>query len=56
MISGAWGHFFWLSLAFGLLAVVVAGMSAPIAALAGFVSLAFYEHAFVQAGQSVRLA
>jgi ferredoxin/formate-dependent nitrite reductase membrane component NrfD len=56
MIFGAWGHFFWLSLAFGLLAVLVAGMSAPIAALAGFVSLAFYEHAFVQAGQSVPLA
>jgi formate-dependent nitrite reductase membrane component NrfD len=56
MIFGAWGHFFWLSLAFGVLAVVVAGMSLPIAALAGLVSLLMYEHAFVQAGQSVPLA
>lgn len=56
MIRGAWGHFFWLSVAFGALALLVPVAAPGIAAFAALVSLLLYEHAFVQAGQSVPLA
>jgi len=56
MIFGAWGHFFWLSLAFAVLGLLFAGSAPIIAAFGGLMSLLLYEHAFVQAGQSVPLA
>jgi formate-dependent nitrite reductase membrane component NrfD len=56
MTSGKYAHFFWVSVPLGVLGVVF-GASAPlIAAGAALGSLALYEHAFVQAGQSVPLA
>lgn len=56
MTSGAYAHFFWVSVPLGAIGVVF-GASAPIiAAIAALGSLALYEHAFVQAGQSVPLA
>lgn len=56
MMFGAWGHFFWVSLALGVLAVLFAVSAPVIAAVAALLCLALYEHAFVQAGQSVPLA
>jgi len=56
MMFGAWGHFFWVSLALGVLSVLFAVSAPVIAAVAALVCLLFYEHAFVQAGQSVPLA
>lgn len=56
MTWGAWGHFFWVGAALCLLGLVFGATSPSIAAGAGLVGLLFYEHAFVQAGQSVPLA
>ncbi len=56
MVRGEYGHFFWISAALCVLTVIF-GASAPmIAAGAALGALALYEHAFVQAGQSVPLA
>ncbi|MDZ7779055.1 MAG: 4Fe-4S dicluster domain-containing protein [Gemmatimonadota bacterium] len=56
MTFGAYGHFFWLALAFGVLGLIFPVGAPAIAALGGLLSLLLYEHAFVQAGQSVPLA
>ena len=55
MVRGRWGRYFWAGVA-----LVAAGMLAPWigvwAAVAALVGLLAYEHAYVQAGQSVPLA
>lgn len=56
MTSGAFAHFFWVSIPLGVLGVVFGASTPLIAAGAALGSLALYEHAFVQAGQSVPLA
>jgi len=56
MIRGQYAHFFWVSLALGVLALVFVGSATAIAAGAALGCLLLYEHAFVQAGQSVPLA
>jgi Fe-S-cluster-containing dehydrogenase component/formate-dependent nitrite reductase membrane component NrfD len=56
MIRGAYAHFFWVGVALSLLGLVFAGSTPIIAAGAALVGLFMYEHAFVQAGQSVPLA
>jgi Fe-S-cluster-containing dehydrogenase component/formate-dependent nitrite reductase membrane component NrfD len=56
MLRGDYAHFFWVSVPLGVLGVVFAASTPVIAAGAALVSLLLYEHAFVQAGQSVPLA
>jgi formate-dependent nitrite reductase membrane component NrfD len=56
MTRGAYAHFYWVGLALALLALVFAVSTPVAAALAGLAGLLLYEHAFVQAGQSVPLA
>jgi Fe-S-cluster-containing dehydrogenase component/formate-dependent nitrite reductase membrane component NrfD len=56
MTRGDFAHFFWVGLALGVLALVFAASTPTIAAGAALGSLLLYEHAFVQAGQSVPLA
>jgi Fe-S-cluster-containing dehydrogenase component/formate-dependent nitrite reductase membrane component NrfD len=56
MTSGAYAHFFWVGLALGGLALAFAASTPAIAAGAALGALLLYEHAFVQAGQSVPLA
>ncbi|HAC07118.1 MAG TPA: 4Fe-4S ferredoxin [Gemmatimonadetes bacterium] len=56
MTRGDYAHFYWVGLALAGLALVVALASPVIAALSGLAGLLLYEHAFVQAGQSVPLA
>lgn len=56
MTSGAFAHFFWVSVPLGALGVAFGASTPLIAAGAALGSLALYEHAFVQAGQSVPLA
>jgi Fe-S-cluster-containing dehydrogenase component/formate-dependent nitrite reductase membrane component NrfD len=56
MTRGAYAHFFWVAVPLGFLALFFAMATPVIAAGAALVSLLLYEHAFVQAGQSVPLA
>jgi hypothetical protein len=56
MTKGEYAHFFWVAIPLGALGVFFAPSTPVIAALAGLGSLLLYEHAFVQAGQSVPLA
>lgn len=56
MIFGAFGHYFWIALPLAVLGVVFAAGAPAIAAFAALLSILLYEHAFVQAGQSVPLA
>ena len=56
MTRGAYAHFFWVGLALGVVALVFAASTPLIAAGAALGALLLYEHAFVQAGQSVPLA
>jgi Fe-S-cluster-containing dehydrogenase component/formate-dependent nitrite reductase membrane component NrfD len=56
MTKGAYAHFFWIAVPLGFLALFFAVSTPMIAAGAALVSLLLYEHAFVQAGQSVPLA
>jgi hypothetical protein len=56
MTRGAYAHFFWVAVPLGLLGLVFAASTPAIAAGAALGSLLLYEHAFVQAGQSVPLA
>ena len=55
MIRGQFAKYFWASVVLG-----IAGLFAPImpipAAIAGLIGLLAFEHAYVQAGQSVPLA
>jgi len=56
MTSGRYAGFFWGGLALSVVALGLAG-SIPVAgALAGLAGLLLFEHAYVQAGQSVPLA
>ncbi|MDX1494796.1 MAG: 4Fe-4S dicluster domain-containing protein [Longimicrobiales bacterium] len=56
MTRGAYGHFFWVGLAFAALGLVAVGWSPVIGGGAALAGLLLYEHAFVQAGQAVPLA
>ncbi len=56
MMRGRWAPFFWSGVILAGLAVVVAPAEPVSGALAGLVALFAYEHAYVQAGQSVPLA
>jgi Fe-S-cluster-containing dehydrogenase component/formate-dependent nitrite reductase membrane component NrfD len=56
MIKGEYAHYFWIAVPLGVLGLVFAVSTPVIAAGAALVSLLLYEHAFVQAGQSVPLA
>ena len=56
MTKGAYAHFFWVAVPLGAVGLVFAASTPVIAAGAALVSLLMYEHAFVQAGQSVPLA
>jgi Fe-S-cluster-containing dehydrogenase component/formate-dependent nitrite reductase membrane component NrfD len=56
MTHGAYAHFFWVAIPLGVLGLVFAASTPLIAAGAALGSLLLYEHAFVQAGQSVPLA
>ena len=56
MTRGAYAHFYWVGLALSVLALVFAPSTPVVAALSGLGGLLLYEHAFVQAGQSVPLA
>lgn len=56
MTRGAYAHLFWVAMPLGLVALAFATSTPLISAGAALVSLFMYEHAFVQAGQSVPLA
>jgi Fe-S-cluster-containing dehydrogenase component/formate-dependent nitrite reductase membrane component NrfD len=56
MIKGPYGHFYWIGIALVILALLFAAWAPVIAALSALGGLYLYEHAFVQAGQSVPLA
>jgi Fe-S-cluster-containing dehydrogenase component/formate-dependent nitrite reductase membrane component NrfD len=56
MKRGAWAPWFWGGVVLAAAAVVVAPAVPVAGALAGMAALFAYEHAFVQAGQSVPLA
>ena len=56
MTRGAYAHLFWVAMPLGAVALVFATSTPLISAVAALVSLFMYEHAFVQAGQSVPLA
>jgi Fe-S-cluster-containing dehydrogenase component/formate-dependent nitrite reductase membrane component NrfD len=56
MTWGAYGHYFWSAVPLALLALYFATSAPTIAGVAALSSLALYEHAYVQAGQSVPLA
>jgi Ni/Fe-hydrogenase subunit HybB-like protein len=56
MIKGPYGHFYWVGIALVFLALLFAAWAPVIAALSALGGLYLYEHAFVQAGQSVPLA
>ena len=56
MTHGSYAHFFWVAAALAVVALVFAASTPLIAAGAALGSLLLYEHAFVQAGQSVPLA
>jgi hypothetical protein len=56
MTRGRYAHFFWGAITLGGLALFFSASTPAMAAIAGLGSLLFYEHAFVQAGQSVPLA
>jgi len=56
MMRGRWAPFFWAGAILAALAVVVAPAEPVSGALAGLAALFAYEHAYVQAGQSVPLA
>ncbi len=56
MTRGEYAHFFWIAVPLAVLGVVFAPTAPFIAAFAALGSLLLYEHAFVQAGQSVPLA
>lgn len=56
MTRGAYAHFFWVAVPLAVLGIFFAAATPLIAACAGLLSLLLYEHAFVQAGQSVPLA
>jgi len=56
MVRGRWAPFFWAGVILAGLAIVVAPAEPVSGALAGLVGLFAYEHAYVQAGQSVPLA
>ena len=56
MTHGAYAHLFWVSIPLGLVALMFVPATPMIAAGAALISLIMYEHAFVQAGQSVPLA
>jgi Ni/Fe-hydrogenase subunit HybB-like protein len=56
MTRGAYAHFFWVAVPLAVLGIFFAPSTPLIAAFAALGSLLLYEHAFVQAGQSVPLA
>ena len=56
MTHGAYAHFFWPGLGLAVIGIAFAAGTPGIAAFAALGSLLLYEHAFVQAGQSVPLA
>jgi formate-dependent nitrite reductase membrane component NrfD len=56
MTHGAYAHLFWVAMPLGAVALLFAASTPVIAAGAALASLLLYEHAFVQAGQSVPLA
>ena len=56
MTRGAYAPFFWGGIALAVIALGVVSIQPSAAATAGLVGLYLYEHAFVQAGQSVPLA
>ncbi|MDG2281714.1 MAG: polysulfide reductase NrfD [Longimicrobiales bacterium] len=56
MTHGSYAHLFWVAMPLGVIALVFAASTPVIAAGAALASLLMYEHAFVQAGQSVPLA
>ena len=56
MTRGMYAHFFWVGVALSAVGLLFAGSTPLIAAGAALAGLLMYEHAFVQAGQSVPLA
>jgi Fe-S-cluster-containing dehydrogenase component/formate-dependent nitrite reductase membrane component NrfD len=56
MTRGRWAPLFWAGAALAALAMPVSARHPVAAALAGLAGLLLYEHAYVQAGQSVPLA
>jgi len=56
MTKGRYAPYFWGGIALAVIAVAIVAIQPTAAALAGLVGLYLYEHAFVQAGQSVPLA
>lgn len=56
MTRGQYAPYFWGGIALAVVAVGIVAIQPTAAAVAGLVGLYLYEHAFVQAGQSVPLA
>jgi Fe-S-cluster-containing dehydrogenase component/formate-dependent nitrite reductase membrane component NrfD len=56
MIRGRHAASYWSGIGLGVASLLVIGMSAGLGSAAGLVGLLLFEHAFVQAGQSVPLA
>jgi len=56
MTRGTYAPYFWGGIALAVIALAVGAFQPTAAAVAGLVGLYLYEHAFVQAGQSVPLA
>jgi Fe-S-cluster-containing dehydrogenase component/formate-dependent nitrite reductase membrane component NrfD len=56
MIRGPFAVPYWTGMVLGGISLILVGVSATPAAIAGLIGLLLFEHAFVQAGQSVPLA
>jgi Fe-S-cluster-containing dehydrogenase component/formate-dependent nitrite reductase membrane component NrfD len=56
MTQGPYRELFWGGVSLAVLGVLFGGAAPALASVAGLIGLALYEHAFVQAGQSVPLA
>jgi hypothetical protein len=60
MVRGRYKIYFWLGMLLSLLGGLLAGLAGPLIGVASvplvLIGIALYEHAYVQAGQSVPLA
>ncbi len=53
MTSGTYSGPYWVGIMFGVAALALTWRGLPLGAVGGLISILLYEHAYVQAGQSV---